>query len=275
MIKINDIEIKIERFPDGTQRLLNMPDIGKNHEIVFDWRYESDTEAMSLSFMVSHYRNLDCVGDFILFMPYLPNARMDRTHRDTELFTLKWFCEFINGLKFNKVYILDPHSNVSPALLNHVKIIHATKCVHDVMKMINCNDIILYYPDFGACKKYSELFPNIPYCFGKKIRDWDTGKILGLTIENERNLDLTDKTILMVDDIIAYGGSMYYSAKELKKLGAGKIYAYASHTENSILDENYGTLRKALEDGTVEQLFTTNSLFTGEHPKITVLDVAI
>ena len=34
-----------------------------------------------------------------------------------------------------------------------------------------------------------------------------------------------------------------------------------------------GTLIKDLENGTVKRLFTTNSLFNGEHEKITVMEV--
>ena len=78
----------------------------------------------------------------------------------------------------------------------------------------------------------------------------------------------------MVDDIVSYGGSMKYGADRLKKLGVGKIFAYATHTENSVLDSNKGTLLKSLENDTVERLFTTNSLFTGSHEKITVMEVS-
>ena len=77
----------------------------------------------------------------------------------------------------------------------------------------------------------------------------------------------------MIDDIISYGGSLFHSAKTLKDLGVGKIYAYATHTENSVLDKEKGTLIKSLEDGTVERLFTTNSLFRGKHDKITCVEV--
>ena len=69
----------------------------------------------------------------------------------------------------------------------------------------------------------------------------------------------------MVDDIISYGGSMYYSAKKLKELGCGEIYIYASHVENSILE---GELIKS---GLFEKIYTTNSIFTKEHEKIEVL----
>lgn len=122
----------------------------------------------------------------------------------------------------------------------------------------------------GAAKKYEDLFKGFKTVYGVKHRDWETGKIQGLEVITN-GIDLKDKTVLMWDDIISYGGSMYHSALKLKELGVDKIYAYASHTENSILDKEKGTLIKLLEDGTVERLFTTSSLFTGEHEKIMVL----
>ena len=72
----------------------------------------------------------------------------------------------------------------------------------------------------------------------------------------------------MIDDIIAYGGSLYYSAKELKRRGVDTIYAYATHTENSILDDEKGTLIKLLEDNTVERLYTTGAFSQGNMTKL-------
>lgn len=116
------------------------------------------------------------------------------------------------------------------------------------------------------------MFPNNKYCYGEKIRDWDTGKILGLNVKTN-GIDLKDKTVLMIDDIISYGGSLYYSALKLKEFGVRRIYAYASHTENSVLNRKKGTLIKALDDHTVERLYTTDSLYNGVNDHITVLQV--
>ena len=46
-------------------------------------------------------------------MPYIPNARKDRAHREKDVFTLKYFANIINSLNFDNVYVLNPHSNVS------------------------------------------------------------------------------------------------------------------------------------------------------------------
>lgn len=186
---------------------------------------------------------------------------------------MKYFCDFINSLGFSNVYVLDPHSDVSVALLNRCVVLTPEKYIRDVFHSMEAtNNVVLYFPDSGAAKRYSELFSDIPYCYGEKKRDWKTGKILGLDVRTN-GIDLSGKTILMIDDIISYGGSLFYSAEELKKCNPYKIYAYATHTENSVLDKEKGTLIKALENNTVERLFTTNSLFTGEHEKITVMGV--
>ena len=170
--------------------------------------------------------------------------------------------------------ILDVHSNVGAALIDNVIIETPKIYINEVIKQIEKDntDLILYFPDEGASKRYSDMFPRYKYCYGEKKRDWDTGKILGLDIKSN-GINLSGKTVLMIDDIIAYGGSLYYSANTLKENGVDKIYAFATHTENSFLNREKGTLIKSLENNTVEKLFTTNSIFTGEHEKITVMEV--
>lgn len=272
MILVNNEKINIEHFPDGTPRInLDTDEIKENLNIGIEWFYESNDELFYLMLIKKHLERHLTNVDYYLYMPYVPNARMDRVKNDDEVFTLKYFCDFINSLNFTAVHIEDAHSDVSTALLNNCINRNPKEYIEDAINSIQ-DDVILYFPDAGAAKRYSDLFPDIMYCYGEKKRDWKTGKILGLDIRTN-GIDLTDKTILMIDDIIAYGGSLHYSALELKNLGVKEIYAYATHTENSILDREKGTLIKDLENNTVNRLFTTNSLFTGKHEKIEVFEL--
>mgnify|MGYP004509325215 CR=1 FL=1 len=276
MIKINGEVVNINKFPDGTPRI-NLDVNGLYQSCLeIEWYYESDAELFYLMVIKKHYENL--VDYLELFLPYIPNARMDRVLNSEEVFTLKYFCEFINWLRFDSVIVLDAHSNVTPALLNNCTNLHPIKYIRNAIdyvcedKTISEENFALYFPDYSAAKKYSVLIPEMPYCYGIKNRDWKTGKILGLDVITN-GIDLKQKTVLMIDDIVSYGGSMKYGADRLKELGVDKIFAYATHTENSVLDKNKGTLLKSLENNTVERLFTTDSLFTGSHEKITVMEV--
>ena len=293
MITINGKQIEKHHFPDGTQRLTDIPFfdyLDKNghiddievwefdtyHEnsdydrMLITWKYESDEELFTLYCIVRHIKE-NFKGHFSrldLQLDYIPNARMDRVKSRSEVFTLKYFCEVINLMGFDNVYVLDPHSDVSAALINNVRILPFTK-IYDkfIVDVISQKEkdksfkdnVVFYVPDAGSCKRYSSLeYYNIPFVHGEKKRDWKTGKIEGLDIITN-GVDLTGKTVIMIDDIISYGGTFYYSAKELKKAGVSKIYAFVTHTENSVFSKN-GTFKKCLEDGTVECLCTTDSL---------------
>lgn len=279
MISLNGREVKVEHFPDGTQRInLMLNDIFTDVDKI-TWKFEKEEELSTLIYVTKHLKNFPEAYKIYLNLPYLPNARMDRIRSSEEVFTLKGFADVINWLQFDCVTVLDVHSNVASALLNNVQVhnpkSYIDRTISKVKALENNSDrpLILYFPDEGSAKRYSGLFKDIPYCYGEKQRDWETGKILGLNIRTNNLPLIAGMNVLMVDDIIAYGGSLYYSAKELKRIGANNIYAYATHTENSILDLEKGTLIKLLEDGTVKRLFTTDSLFTGEHDKIEVMEV--
>ncbi len=54
--------------------------------------------------------------------------------------------------------------------------------------------------------------------------------------------------VIIVDDIISYGGSIYYNLVELKKLGLTNYCLVVSHMEyNSFLDETKGKLNKMIK----------------------------
>ena len=274
MISINKKSFNVKHFPDNTQCLLNTPilqDDGK--DIEFEWKYESDSELVTLQFLSKHYSEKYPNKAQILYMLYIPNARMDRVKSDLEVFTLKYFAEIINSLHFKKVIVLDPHSPSSLISINNIEVLDVYKiCIKPIINDIfyveknlkHREDLIIYFPDEGAMKRYSDkIFEDLrcKFIHGEKIRNWNTGEIKGLTIHNPFNIDLKDKIILMIDDIISYGGTLFYSVRELQKLNVGNIYAYATHTENSVLDVKLSKLLPLLESGEVQRLYTTNSLY--------------
>lgn len=275
MIKVNDNILELNHFPDGTLHLAPGYVTAINKII---WNYEREEELLALIYITRYIndfqKQFDCKISNHLYMPYIPNARMDRVKNKKDVFTLKYFADIINSLGFDRVYVLDPHSSVSEALINNLIKIDLKEIIEPVLASVKIfaetEDIIIYFPDNGAAKKYEDLFKGYKTCYGVKHRCWETGKIEGLEVISN-GIDLKDKTVIMFDDIISYGGSMYYGALKLKELGVKNIFAWASHVENSILDKEKGTLIKLLENGTVERLFTTNSLFTGEHEKIEII----
>lgn len=264
MIKIDDKEIILGKFPDGT--LFLKPDIDfSNYEeskrATLTWHFENNEEMVAVMFLTKHLQRNGIL--FIdLVMPYIPNARQDRVKNSNDVFTLKYFTEFINELSFDTVTVLDPHSSVSEALINNIIIENPKKYINKVLTSIggftltsedDRKPLMAFYPDEGAMKRYSGLIP-MAYAFGIKKRDWESGKILGLDVAGSTEL-VPISDVLIIDDISSRGGTFYHSAKKLKELGANKIYLYVTHCESTILD---GEIFKS---GLIDKIFTTNSIF--------------
>lgn len=261
MIKVNGAVIEQNHFPDGTL-LLKTEDIDKGsyyNPVSIEWFYENDSELFTIICLAKKVRRK------ILYLPYIPHARQDRVKDKSDTFTLKYFAEVINSLEFEHVHVLDPHSNVSAALIDRVVIENPYQYVGEVIGKIYCSDLVMFYPDEGASKRYTDMI-NKPYAFGIKKRDWQTGQIQGLDVI-DNGIDLKDKTILIIDDICSRGGTFYHSAKKLKELGVASIYLYVTHCENTILEG------EVLTSGLVEKVFTTNSIFTKEHEKVEVIEL--
>lgn len=254
MIKVGNVEIKQGQFPDGTLLMKfdpNGDEFDTCGNILLEWYYENDAELFSLICAKRHLDRVCSCSDIVLYMPYIPHARMDRVKSNADVFTLKYFCEVINSLNFKTVYVRDAHSNVSLALLNNVVDEGVERYVNNAIVFSKAD--ALFFPDEGAMKRYSE-YSTKPYAFGMKKRDWETGKILGLDIINAENIK--DKNVLIVDDICSRGGTFYHSAKALKAAGAKSVSLYVTHLEETV---TLGEM--AASDGLVDHIYTTESIF--------------
>lgn len=257
MIKVGNVEIKQGQFPDGTLLMKfdpNGDEFDPRGNMLVEWYYENDAELFSLICVKRHLDRVYSYSDVILYMPYIPHARMDRVKSDADVFTLKYFCEVINSLDFKAVHVRDAHSNVSLALLNNVVDESIENYIHKAI--IASKADALFFPDEGAMKRYSDKSEK-PYAFGMKKRDWETGKILGLDIINAENIK--DKNVLIVDDICSRGGTFFHAAKALKAAGAKSVNLYVTHLERTVI---LGEM--ASTDGLVDHVYTTQSIFPEE-----------
>jgi ribose-phosphate pyrophosphokinase len=265
MIKINNEVITPTNFPDGTKLLKLNPFNSGSYGTLIEWFYESDEEMFTLYCLVKHCQKhgYNCR----LFLPYIPNARMDRVKSEDEVFTLKYFAEFINSLDFKSVMVVDPHSYVSTALIDRVQVIEPADYI--IKAIQKSNPDVVFFPDEGAMKRYSGLVDTgaCGQAFGMKRRDWSTGRILGLDIHGDIDM-VKGAKVLIIDDICSKGGTFFYSAKALKEAGAANIDLYITHCENTIFE---GELLKP--DSLIDKIYTTNSIYKGEHEKIEVFEV--
>ena len=250
MIKVEDKIIEQETFGDGTLKCSNPILESTKAFITITWCYDSDAEIFTLWSLVKHIKDKHYNLPINLALPYIPHARQDR-QVSGKLFTLKYFAELINRMEFSNVFVLDPHSDVSTALIDRVRLMYSP--------LLLPNDVVVMYPDAGAAKKYSKDYPNIcTPIIGNKCRD-ESGKIISYELLNF--VEGTKKVVIR-DDICSYGGTFVAAAKSLKSRGVEEITLIVSHCENNIL--------KGDVLNWIDNVITTDSICTISHPQIEV-----
>lgn len=188
-----------------------------------------------------------------VFLPYFPGARQDRLMTAGEALTIKVYADLINNQDFNSVTIFDPHSDVTPALLNRCIVINNHQFIKKVTQELS-RDLVLISPDGGALKKIYKVAAylqdySVVEC--SKSRDVKTGALSGFKVYSS---DLQGKDCLIIDDICDGGGTFVGLAKELKEKNAGNLYLAVSH---GIFSRGFGNIEKYFE-----KVFTTDSFKT-------------
>lgn len=261
MIWVNGKKIEQDHFSAGELKIKLWPSNRSRIDLV--WHYENDAELFTVACIREYYATQDC----ILYLPYLPSARMDRVKNPEDVFTLKTFAHLINSLNFERVYVWDAHSNVGPALIDRCHDVNALTWIQEAITQLGYakENICLFFPDEGAQKRYGGMFPDYKQAFGIKNRNWETGKIEGYMIVGEDNVK--DNHILIIDDICSYGNTFVKAAEALHEAGANGIDLYVTHCEEAVVR---GDVFKC---GLIDKVFTTDSLVRSEeaNSKLTIV----
>ena len=187
-----------------------------------------------------------------LVLPLIPGARQDRINPSGDyLFTLKSVAKELNARRFPIVAVLDPHSDVGPALIDRCRVIPSSFTPER-----EYDGVIA--PDGGAEKRAYRIAAalGIPLFHGWKTRDVKTGALTGFGIE-----PLHAGNYLVVDDLCDGGGTFIGLADLLDARGA-RADLYVTHGlftkgTKSLLDR-------------FAHVFCTDSVI-GDRPGVTVL----
>lgn len=200
-----------------------------------------------------------------LYLPFVPFARQDRRAVPEDAFSIKVFANLLNSLGLDKVIIVDPHSEVTPALINNVRIVPQHRVAYEAVDRLtywlseDCDptkNISLVGPDLGSAKKVKELqsyaanwYHDWPVIQADKTRDSKTGKITGFRILDG---DASGKNCIIIDDICDGGGTFLGTAAALREGGAKSVSLFTTH----------GIYSKGTEvfDGVIDHILCSDSL---------------
>jgi ribose-phosphate pyrophosphokinase len=249
------VELKAQKFPGGEWHVTVQTDVAADVLEVNAHVRNADV-AMTLLMTTDALRRAYPGVPIDLHLPYVPYARQDRVANPGESLSAKVFCELINAQRYRRVVIQDPHSDVTPALLDRVVVDDPLPVLRRVLDRIRAHsaNVALVAPDAGARKRVLKVAAQLglSVVFADKVRDTRTGTITGTEIQGE----LPDCALLVVDDICDGGRTFTELAQAVRQKRGDSA---ARHP--AFLYVTHGIFSKGL-DGLLEgyaAIFTRNN----------------
>lgn len=279
------VNVKESRFNNGEGKLYIeesirdkdlyiLSDVG-NYSITYDFHGTIHHMAPD-----EHYQDIKRVicaanGKFQkvnVIMPLLYESRQHR-RKERESLDCALALQELEKLGVNNIITFDCHDpNVSNAIptLPFENVFATETIIKEIFKNeeIDKEKMLTISPDMGAMER-ARYYAEILRCdVGLFYKRRDLTKLV-----NGKNpvvehvylgKDPKDYTVLVIDDMVASGGSMLDVAKELKSRGAKKIFLIATF---ALFSAGIDKLQQAYDEGLFDQMYSTNLTYVPDEIK--------
>ncbi|WP_338616346.1 ribose-phosphate diphosphokinase [Achromobacter sp. E1] len=221
------------RFPGGEMQVTIPVGLREQADAAREFRIhallKSADDVMQLLLLTDALRRLNPAVPVHLDMPYVPYARQDRVCNPGEALGAAVFCKLINDQQYATVTIVEPHSDVTPALLARVRVVDAAAFLKKALAApAFAQGVTLMAPDAGARKRVQALAKALRVAdvrYAEKVRDPQTGRITETRVPD----DIPAQPVLVVDDICDGGRTFLELAAALRGKTRQPLYLYVTH----------------------------------------------
>jgi ribose-phosphate pyrophosphokinase len=264
-------KVDLTRFSDGELRPWIQEDLRDKTVIVLEsLSYPMDEHIMEMVLVGDAIRRM-APKNMIAVIPYMGYSRQDKLHRVGEPVSARVIAKFLEVSMFSEMICVDLHNDAIVGFFQvPVTHISALPVLAEEIKKMHLKNPVVISPDVGGVKRARNFayMLNLPMVVMEKKRYLDKNdtsevfQIIG---------DVKDKTAIIVDDIIATGGTTVQGAKSLKDAGASSVIVMTTHGVLS------GDAAKNLTDAQLDKVIVTDSINIPEDkffPKLDVVSIA-
>jgi adenine phosphoribosyltransferase len=223
-----------KKFPDGMPNIeFDALSLERRAVVYLGSLYDIGTVMPQFSLVSvlprQHIRSLHIV------FPYFAPGTMERVEREGVLATAETFARILassippcqSGPATLRIY--DIHAlpnrfyftdNVTMRMLTAIDVLKST---------LHRSTTTIAFPDEGAFKRFKHLLDGFPMVICSKVRDGDKRVIKITEHVNCRPGFLENEEILIVDDLVQTGGTLFECKQALVAEGAKRVSAYVTH----------------------------------------------
>jgi len=172
------------------------------------------------------------VASFRLILPFFPTGTFERVDKEGEIPTAVTMARMLSTIPHSRggptdMIVFDIHAlqerfyfgdSVTPLFASGIPLL-----LEQLAKLEDASDVVIAYPDEGACKRFHNFFTAYDEVVCTKVREGDK-RIVTLKEGHPKG-----KHVVIVDDLVQSGGTLIECAKVLVREGASAVSAYVTH----------------------------------------------
>ncbi|MFN3909861.1 MAG: ribose-phosphate diphosphokinase [Candidatus Anstonellaceae archaeon] len=225
-----------KRFPDGESycRLEGVENIAGKKIYILHRLFPNPDENLITLFQIMYGAKKAGAGSIELILPYVPYARADKEWLQGEVMSAKLLVKLLKENWAQRVYTWDCHFLKAPGVMQYEGLEFINRCKgEDLIAAIRRThkEIVVVSPDTGA--KYivgqSGLFMRKERGEYEETNQNKTQRKINQIEPQFDKIAIEGKTVVLVDDMIAGGGTMIRAAEKCYELGAKEVICAATH----------------------------------------------
>ena len=252
-----------KKFPDGTDNI----EIGgflpynllSGENVLFLASFHNNDVTLS-QFQVIICLLQSFIESLTVVLPYYPVGTMERVTKEGTVATAATYAHMFSSLpscgKPTRLMVYDLHTLQNRFYL-HGNAVASLQTAIPLLKLrmqqsnINC----VAFPDDGAAKRFAALFQDM------ELEIIVCGKTRGA--DDERNVVIQDgnaqgRNIVIVDDLVQTGGTLFECGKTLQEAGALSVNAFVTHAV--FPSESWKRFAKGGDRACFDTFWVTNSI---------------
>ena len=221
-LSASEADVEIRRFIDGECYVRIKSDL-RGEDVVIVQNTYPDENIIEALLLLSATKDME-PNSVTLVVPYFGYARQDRKFQDGEAVSAKVMAEIL-GNYADLVVLVDPHKEYITDFFG-TKAISCSAIPEIARYMERMNIDVVIAPDKGAvdrARRLSELLGCESDYLEKTRLDDEVVEI------KPGSIDVKDKVVAIIDDIISTGGTMARAVEEMVRQGAKEIHVACTH----------------------------------------------
>ena len=268
-------------FEDGEHKIRTLETIRNRDVFVVQSLNSSDglstnDKLVRLLFLLASLRDAGA-GRLNVVAPYLSYSRKDRRTKPNDPVTTRYVAQLFEAMTIDTIVTVDVHNRAAFENAFRCPTVHLSAreaFIDYLLPELGDREITVASPDIGGVKR-AELFREslanrlerpVGSAFMEKHRS--QGEMSGSAVVG----DIRNRTVLILDDLIAGGGTMQRAAEAFKDQGAEDVIAiatYAVFTQDTGEKLSSSALSRVILGNTVTPSLPSKSLKT----KVELVDI--